>query len=68
MSTVKTLPSMSHTFTVYVKGNETSRVYNGTFTYERLSLGGRLKVNKMEAKLKEDLKTLFPIIRDNFLS
>lgn len=54
---------MSHTFTISVKGNETKKIYDGTFTYERLTLGGRLKVNKMEAKLREDLSSLDDDVR-----
>jgi len=54
------LPLMSHTWTFEgLKGNETGSTYpRSEFTYERLSLGGRLKVNKMEAKLREELITL----------
>jgi len=63
MNQIKTLPSMAHTFTISVKGNENGTVFDGTFTYERLTLGGRLKVNKMEAKLREDLLTLDDDVR-----
>jgi len=54
------LPQMSHTWTFEdLKGSETGTIHpSSTFTYERLTLGGRLKVNKMEAKLREELTTL----------
>jgi hypothetical protein len=55
---VTKLPSMEHTFTISVKGSETGKIFDGTFTYVRPTLGTRVEISKMEAKLREDLATL----------
>jgi len=52
---ITVLPSMEHTFTLSVTGAETKQVFDGTFTYKRLTLGQRLEVNKMEARLRENI-------------
>lgn len=57
MSTA-TLPSMEFDFTLSVKGKETQRMFDGTFKYKRLTLGKRAEVDKMRAKLNEDMFTL----------
>lgn len=55
---ITTLPSMEHTFTLNVIGNETKQAFDGTFTYKRLNLGKRMEANKMEARLREERVTL----------
>lgn len=57
MSVTK-LPSMEHTFTISVKGNETRQMFDGTFTYSRPTLGRRLEAAKMESRLKEQMQSL----------
>ncbi|CAK0749583.1 hypothetical protein CCP1ISM_330006 [Azospirillaceae bacterium] len=55
---VTKLPSMEHTFSISIVGSETGEVKDGTFTYKRLTLGKRMESAKMEARLREDLKSL----------
>lgn len=58
MSIIKELPSMRHTFTIQIKGLDTGRVYDGTFTYERPNLRKKSEIAKTTARLNEDLKSL----------
>jgi len=55
---VKKLPSMEHSFTLEVKGSETGRIFQGSFTYQRPNLRVQSEISKTTARLNEDLKNL----------
>lgn len=55
---IKVLPSMEHTFTISIKGAETSQVFDGTFTYKRPTIKTKADISKTAARLDEDLKNL----------
>lgn len=52
------LPSMEFTFNLSVKGNETKKFYDGSFTYKRLNIKSQIEASKMEERLKDQLLTL----------
>ncbi len=55
---IKTLPSMEHTFLVDTKGSETGQAFQGTFVYKRPNFRIKSEIAKMKARLNEDLKNL----------
>lgn len=52
------LPLMQHTFNISVKGSETSKIFEGSFTYVRPNLHKRAEISKMRTRLSGDLKNL----------
>lgn len=52
------LPSMEHTFSVSLDGDETKKHYEGTFTYRRPNLLKRAEISKMCTRLSGDLQNL----------
>ncbi len=52
------LPSMEHTFSITIQGDETARHYDGQFTYIRPTLHMKAEIAKMKTRLNGDLKTL----------
>jgi len=60
MSTLSSLPSMEYVFEIDVKGEESQRIWQGTFKYKRLTLGSRLAAAKKEVYLTEEIKYLLP--------
>jgi len=55
---IKTLPSMEHTFTINIKGSETAQQFDGTFTYKRPNQRMKSEIAKTTARLNEELKGL----------
>lgn len=55
---ISTLPSMEHTFTIDVKGSDTGKQFQGTFTYRRPNRKAKSDAAKLAARLNEDLKNL----------
>lgn len=55
---IATLPSMEHTFTIDVKGSDTGKQFQGTFTYRRPNRKAKSDAAKLAARLNEDLKNL----------
>lgn len=55
---IEVLPSMEHTFTVKVKGSDTARIYEGTFSYRRPNQRAISEIEKTKARLNGDLKNL----------
>jgi len=58
MSMLKVLPSMECTFTISVKGTETTRQFDGSFTYRRPNIKTRSDIEKTIAMLHGGVKTL----------
>lgn len=57
---IKTLPSMEHVFTVDLKGEETGKVFEGTFTYKRPNLRVQSQIAKTTAVLDGGIANLDP--------
>ena len=55
---IKSLPSMEHSFSLSIKGSNTSQLWEGKFTYKRPNIGMQSEISKTAAKLNEDLKNL----------
>ena len=49
------LPPMEFTFDLNKKGSDTQKVYTGSFTYRRLSIGNQGKAGVLKAQLNGDL-------------
>jgi len=49
------LPVMEHTFEINKKGKNAQKVYTGSFTYKRLSIGDQSKAGILKTKLNGDL-------------
>ena len=49
------LPPMEFTFNLNVKGTTTRKVYEGSFTYRRLSIGSQGKADVLRTRLNGDL-------------
>jgi len=58
------LPDMTHTFEIAVKGRETGHDWVGKFTYKRPSLGDRTRSDVMRARLAGDLTSLNGEVQD----
>lgn len=52
------MPSMEHTFTVDLEGNETKKRYSGEFTYTRPTIHKRSEIEKMATRLNGELANL----------
>ena len=52
------LPDMSHSFDVAIRGRETGHDWTGKFNYKRPTLGDRSRIDAMRARLSGDLETL----------
>ena len=66
---ITALPSMEHTFTIKIKGNDTGKIYEGTFTYKRPNLRKNSEISKTAAilnggivNLDEDTKLLHEVL------
>lgn len=55
---ISTLPSMETTFTLNLKGTDTAKQYDGSFTYRRPNRRAKSEAAKLTARLNEDLKNL----------
>jgi len=55
---IQSLPPMEHTFSIDLKGSETGKLFQGTFTYKRPNLKSRSEIAKTVARFNEDVKTL----------
>lgn len=56
------LPSMEHTFELNKKGSFTGKIYQGNFTYRRLSIGSQGKSEVLRVRLNGDLTSIDPEI------
>lgn len=52
------LPNMEKTFTIKVEGDDTKRIYEGTFTYRRPTRRTKSEIQKTTARLNGELVTL----------
>lgn len=66
---IKELPSMEHSFTIKIKGDDTPKTYEGTFTYKRPNLKSQSNIAKTAAmldggvaNLDEDTKFLHTVL------
>jgi len=57
---VKTLPSMEHSFHIDIKGSNTGQQWSGNFTYKRPNLRAQSEIAKTTSRLNEDLKNIEP--------
>lgn len=55
---ISTLPSMEFTFSIDVKGSDTGKQFQGTFTYKRPDRRAKSDISRLAARLNEDLKNL----------
>ena len=55
---IKSLPSMEHSFSISLKGSNTGQLWEGKFTYQRPNIGMQSEIAKTTAKLNEDLRNL----------
>ena len=58
------LPDMTHSFKISVRGAETHHEWTGSFKYKRPSLGDRSRIDAMRARLSGDLETLTGEVQD----